>query len=103
MKVSMRLAFPLALLLVLPQAWRGLDSFHPAHQPDAKGVRPALPAPAYGGRATIHLEALPKSLNYALESAGVTRRILFELNETLLSEDWNTLELVPNLCSSYEV
>jgi peptide/nickel transport system substrate-binding protein len=103
MMVSMRLAFPLALLLVLPQAWRGVDSFHPAHQPDEKGVRPALPAPAWGGRATIHLESLPRTLNYALDTAAVTRRILFELNETLLTEDWETLELVPNLCRSFEV
>lgn len=99
----MRLALPLALVLVLPQAWRGVDSFHPAHQPDAQGVRPPLPKPAYGGRATIHLESLPKSLNYAIDSAGVTRRILYELNETLLLEDWDTLELVPNLCTSFEV
>jgi len=102
MKSPMRLALPLALLFALPQAWKGVDSFHPAHQPDAKGVRPALPKPAYGGRATIHLESLPKSLNYAIDTAGVTRRILFELNETLLTEDWNTLELVPNLCASFE-
>ncbi len=85
------------------EAWRGIDTFHPARAPDARGVRPPLPEPAYGGRATIHLESRPPSLNYALESTGVTRRILFELNETLLTEDWNTLELVPNLCSSYEV
>ncbi len=103
MRLHMRLALPLALVLVLPQAWRGVDTFHPAHQPDEKGVLPALPAPAYGGRATIHLESLPKSLNYAIDSSGVARRILFELNETLLTEDWNTLELVPNLCRSYEV
>jgi len=103
MQTAMRLAISLALLCVLPQAWRGVDSFHPSHQPDAQGVRPALPQPAYGGRATIHLEALPKTLNYALETSAVTRRILYELNETLLSEDWNTLELVPNLCASFEV
>lgn len=103
MMSPMRLALSLALLLASPQAWTGVDRFHPAHQPDAQGVRPPLPAPAYGGRATIHLESLPKSLNYALENSGVARRILFELNETLLTEDWNTLELVPNLCASYEV
>jgi peptide/nickel transport system substrate-binding protein len=99
----MRLLITLALLLVPPQAWRGVDTFHPAHQPGAEGQRPPLPRPAYGGRATIHLESLPKSLNYALETSGVARRILYELNETLLTEDWNTLELVPNLCKSFEV
>jgi len=89
----MRLAIPLALLVVLSQACG----------PDAQAVRPGPPQPAYGGRATIHLEALPKTLNYALETSAVTRRILYELNETLLTEDWNTLELVPNLCASFEV
>jgi len=99
----MRLALSLALLVAVPQAWRGVDSFHPARQPDAQGLRPELPRPAYGGRATIHLESLPRTLNYALDTAAVTRRILFELNETLLLEDWNTLEPVPNLCASFEV
>ncbi|MBK7643594.1 MAG: hypothetical protein IPJ19_11215 [Planctomycetes bacterium] len=99
----MRFALSCLLLAALPQAWSGVDTFHPARQTDAKGVRPPLPEPAYGGRATIHLESLPKSLNYAIDTSGVTRRILYELNETLLTEDWNTLELVPNLCSSFEV
>jgi len=89
----MRFALPLALLFVLPQACGPCQTAAPS----------TLPAPAYGGRATIHLESLPKSLNYAIETSGVARRILYELNETLLLEDWKTLELVPNLCASFEV
>lgn len=79
------------------------DLFHPEHQPGADGKRPPLPPPAYGGRATIHLERLPKSLNNVLENEGVIRRIMLELHETLLLRDWETLELAPNLATSWTV
>jgi peptide/nickel transport system substrate-binding protein len=79
------------------------DVFHPAHQPGADGKRPALPAPAFGGRAVIHLERLPRSLNNVLENLGVLRRMMLELNETLLLRDWETLELGPDLATSWVV
>lgn len=70
----------------------------------AQASAPAsAPAPAYGGRATIHLESLPRGLNYALEGSGILRRILLEVHETLLIEDPHTLELKPNLCTQFRV
>ena len=79
------------------------DLFHPEHQPGADGKRPALPGPAFGGRATIHLERMPKSLNNVLENEGAIRRMLLELHETLLLRDWETLELAPDLAKAWWV
>ena len=80
-----------------------VDALHPDRRPGPDGVRPAPPEPAYGGRAIVHLEVMPRSLNYAIESSGYARRILYELNETLLLEDWETLEWKPLLCRGYDV
>jgi peptide/nickel transport system substrate-binding protein len=80
-----------------------VDFFHPDHQPGKDGRRPALPPPAYGGRAIVHLEAMPTSLCYPIENSGVTRRILYEVHETLLLRDWDTRELRPDLCRRYDV
>lgn len=80
-----------------------VDFFHPDHQPDANGKRPALPVPAFGGRAIVHLEAMPRSLCYPIENSGVTRRVLHEVHETLLQRDWDTCELKPDLCRGYDV
>ena len=80
-----------------------VDFFHPDHQPDKSGVRPPLPAPAYGGRAIVHMEWLPKSLLVPLESSAMARRILYETHETLLLRNWDTCELEPDLCTSYDV
>jgi peptide/nickel transport system substrate-binding protein len=77
------------------------DVFHPAHQPGPTGARPPLPAPAYGGRAVIHLERLPRSLNNVLENLGVLRRILLEVHETLLVRDPDTLALAPRLATAW--
>jgi len=86
-----------------PATQRIVDEFHPERQPDANGKRAALPKPAYGGRAIVHIDALPKSLCYAIESSGVTRRILHEMHETLLARDFETFEIKPVLCESYTV
>lgn len=67
------------------------DLFHPARAPGADGKRPAAPAPAYGGRATVHLERLPRTLNNVLENQGAIRRMMYELHETLLLRDWETM------------
>lgn len=79
------------------------DVFHPAHQPGPDGKRPALPKPAFGGRATIHLERLPRTLNNVLENQGVIRRMMYELHETLLLRDWETMEWRPNLAREWTV
>lgn len=79
------------------------DEFHPDRKPGKDGVRPPMPKPAFGGRAIVHVDALPKSLCYAVESSGVVRRILQELHETLLARDFETLEVRPVLCESYTV
>lgn len=65
--------------------------------------QPAAALPQRGGRAVIHLESLPRGLNYALEGSGVLRRILYELNETLLLENWDTGALEPNLCRAWRI
>lgn len=92
-----------AATVVGPDGRVPIDFFHPDHQPGKDGQRPPLPAPAYGGRAIIHLEAMPKSLCYPIENSGVTRRILQEVHATLLTRDWDTCELKPDLCRSYDV
>lgn len=80
-----------------------LDEFHPDRAPRADGTRPSMPAPAYGGRVVVQMEAMPKSLCYALESSGVIRRLLYELHETLLLRDWDTCALRPVLCRAWTV
>lgn len=79
------------------------DLFHPARAPGADGKRPAAPAPAYGGRATVHLERLPRTLNNVLENQGAIRRMMYELHETLLLRDWETMEWGPNLAKEWWV
>lgn len=82
---------------------RLVDRFHPANQPDASGRRPPQPAPAWGGRAIVHLTNLPAQLNPVLENSSVTRRMLQELHESLLRRDPETLAIEPNVCSGYAV
>jgi peptide/nickel transport system substrate-binding protein len=55
----------------------------------------------YGGRVIVHLTSIPKHLNYATENSAVTRRMLYELTETLLLQDWHTHEMVPNVASGF--
>lgn len=79
------------------------DVFHPDHQPDAKGARPPLPKPAYGGRVVLQLERLPPSLNNVLENQGALRRMMYELHETLLQRNWETRALEPSLAREWWV
>ncbi|MCE9593509.1 MAG: hypothetical protein K8S98_04885 [Planctomycetes bacterium] len=79
------------------------DYFHPDHQPDADGRRAPLPQPSFGGRVIVRIDALPPSLNFALDGSAVTRRMLYELHETLLGTDWETGELVPDVADKWEV
>jgi len=93
-----------ALSLVPPLALGPVeaDLFHPDHAPGPDGVRSPAPPPAYGGRAVVHLEGMPASLNYAIETSGHARRILFEVHETLLREDWETGEWKPLLARAWQ-
>src|SRR5216117_3250500 len=44
-----------------------VDAFHPDRAPRADGSLPPLPKPAYGGRAILQVESMPKSLNAAID------------------------------------
>lgn len=80
-----------------------VDWFHPDHQPRADGTLPPLPEPAWGGRAVIHIEQMPKALNGALDVSAVSQRILYETNELLLLQNWDTQELEPDVSASWDI
>ena len=80
-----------------------VDSFHPDRRPRADGTLPPLPEPAYGGRAIVHLDAVPKHLCAVTDNSSVTRRVLYEVHETLLLRDWETGEWHPDLALRYNV
>lgn len=82
---------------------RVVDEFHPANQPSESGARPKPPAPVYGGRVIIHLSSMPENINYAIENSAVTRRMLYEVHESLLLQDWETFEYVPKLAERFDV
>ncbi len=71
------------------------DIFHPGK------AEPA--APRYGGRVILHSASLPKHTNYVTENSAYTRRMLYELHETLLLQDWETHRYVPRLATAYPV
>jgi len=65
-----------------------VDEFHPDR---------ATPAtPLYGGRVLVHLTALPKNICYPIENTAETRRILYQVHETLLRKDWEHHDYRPN-------
>ncbi|MBM3987220.1 MAG: hypothetical protein FJ294_04575 [Planctomycetes bacterium] len=72
-------------------------------RPDFDPRRDALPAPRRGGKVVIHVETLPRQLNYLLDNSGVTRRILQELHGTLLERDLFTGVHRPLLADSWVV
>ncbi len=80
-----------------------VDALHPDNQPGVDGKRPPAPAPAWGGRFTIHTESLPVHLNLPLTSTAYARRIASEVHAWLMT--WNpiTLVLVPELAKSLVV
>jgi peptide/nickel transport system substrate-binding protein len=81
---------------------RIVDEFHPANQAGPDGARPATAAPVYGGRVIVHLSSMPENINYAIENSAVTRRMLYEVHESLLLQDWETFEYVPKLAESFD-
>ncbi|MCA9001609.1 MAG: hypothetical protein KDB61_06785, partial [Planctomycetes bacterium] len=68
------------------------DVFHPDR------AKPATPL--YGGRVIVHSASLPKHTNYVTENSAYTRRMLFELHETLLIKDWESHRYVPRLAAA---
>ena len=79
-----------------------VDVFHPDNQPGPDGARPAQPTPVYGGRVTLHLASLPKHMNYVTENSAVTRRMLYEVHESLLIQDWEHHDMRPRLVTSWD-
>ncbi|HPF15148.1 MAG TPA: ABC transporter substrate-binding protein, partial [Planctomycetota bacterium] len=71
------------------------DVFHPDR------AKPAVPR--YGGRVIVHLSSLPKHTNYVTENSAYTHRMLFELHETLLRQDWETTKYIPDLAAEMPV
>lgn len=57
-----------------------VDDFHPDKDVPV--------TPLYGGRVIVHLSSMPESINYAIENSAVTRRMLYEVHESLLIQDW---------------
>ncbi len=61
------------------------------------------PPPAYGGRVIVHLFGMPKkSLNYAIDNTTYARRMLYEVHEYLLAQDWESWGYVPVLCKRWD-
>lgn len=71
------------------------DVFHPDRETSAK--------PRYGGRVIVHIASLPENICYPVENSGVTRRLLYELHETLLIQDWEHHDYRPNAAESFVV
>ncbi|MDF1838090.1 MAG: ABC transporter substrate-binding protein [Planctomycetota bacterium] len=71
------------------------DFFHPD--------RAEPSTPRYGGRVIVHLPSLVKHINYATENSAYTRRILYEVHESLLLQDWESHKYVPRLATQYPV
>ena len=72
-----------------------VDEFHPDRKLDA--------TPLYGGTVIVHLPSMPKHMSYPTENSAVTRRALYEVHESLLLQDWETLRYVPNVAKGYDV
>lgn len=69
------------------------DLYHPDKGP--------MPAPRKGGSVTVHLESLPKSMNYMVENSAVTRWMLYETHEFLIQRNWETWEYEPVLAERW--
>jgi peptide/nickel transport system substrate-binding protein len=65
-----------------------VDVFHPD--------RATPVTPLYGGRVTVHLMGMPESICYPIENSGETRRILYQVHETLMRQDWEYHDYRPN-------
>ena len=66
-----------------------LDVFHPERDTPARAL--------FGGRVIVHLASLPESICYPVENSAVTRRMLYEVHETLLQQDWEWHDYRPSM------
>ena len=71
------------------------DSFHPDRD------KPVTPL--WGGRVIVHLEAMPKHMCYPIENSAMTRRMLYEVHETLLIQDWEYHDYRPRVARAFSV
>lgn len=74
-----------------------VDAFHPD-----RAAAPQ-PQPAYGGRIVLHLESMPANINRAIENSAVTRTMHHSVHESLVAQDWESWQYVPNLAKSWDV
>jgi len=74
------------------------DRFYPGFDP----ARDALPEARHGDSVVVHVDSLPRSLNYLIDNSSITRRLQHEIHETLVTRDPWTLELKPLLCKRWE-
>lgn len=72
-----------------------VDAFHPERERSSR--------PSRGGDLVVHVPALPRSLNYMIESSSTARRILNELHEPLLRRDWESWEWTGVLAERWTV
>ena len=70
-----------------------IDEFHPDQKMDA--------TPLYGGTVIVHTASMPKHMSYPTENSAVTRRVLYEVHETLLRQDWESHKYVPNVAQDF--
>ncbi len=59
--------------------------------------------PLFGGRVIVHIPSLPENMSYPIENSAVTRRMQYEVHETLLLKDWDTTLYVPNVAKAWHV
>ena len=59
--------------------------------------------PRYGGRAIVHISTLPENICYPIENSAVTRRLLYEVHETLLIQDWEWHDYRPRVAREYVI
>ena len=69
------------------------DVFHPDRDKDAEVL--------YGGRVIVHLASLPENICYPIENSAITRRLLREVHETLMIQDWEWHDYRPRLADSF--
>lgn len=88
-----------------PQAGPGVERLGPGPEPlDLWHPDRGTPAePAFGGSLTVHIEALPPSLNTALLNNTNARNMLMELHAGLVRRDWEDWTFVPELATGWEV
>ncbi len=70
-----------------------VDVFHPDREREV--------TPRYGGRVIVHLSAMPENICRPIENSAVTRRMLYELHEDLIKQDWEWHDYRPRAARSY--